>query len=765
MAFSANQVGLGSYLNPNDLLPDEISYELNLRGLNLSGYCLEDQKQALRKAQLDEIQNSKVIYSTKTIIDDLSLIQIKLTTVRQELELYGPTRQLMSRLRHLRLRVLRSNALDSYQVRIKNELLEELELIYDVFATPEDQISGLRRSTLGRKSLPSNLGAIPRDPALEFPPPPQVPRSSEIGAAENQPPRVSNGQQEILANPQRLQQEEMQLNYQFQGSQFRTLQDQGQDLQQRELENQPQGQEQPQQPNQMEHAPVYASQQPLERQDEEDQVDNLNRQQLRQIQLQQEWQNRGQLPRLNNHGDDVLREVRQNQVTVGQGRPEGDQRRYNQLERGSAVDVELPPIPEGNEQGLSRAEVSRIVEDVMTNKLEEMMTNLRESMQDLLANHERRNTERQDRTDVNRSFERAIDRINFSTITNPQIQPQLNQASNSPVIPPNFQESRQRLPNRDQEFHSRNESQPRNRTNNFSGIERDNIFRTPINKWQIRFSGEPRGMSVEEFVKRVEVLARNNQISDTELLNKANFLFKPESPAEIWYYTFSNKFTSWAVLKYHLRLRFEVPNKDKVLERQIRDRKQLPNETFVAYLGEIERLCQQMSKPIDEKVKLDIMFENMKDWYRPHLAFLNTTQLTVETLCSLCYELDKSVYRSYAQRNRTYGINNVEELESEGNVPIEDEYTEEVNAINRIRPQRNRRPEDRTEELPTIPTTENNILCWNCNQYGHFWRNCGKGKRIFCHVCGRPDVVLSNCPSDHNNLRPNNSKNEYRGSN
>lgn len=52
-------------------------------------------------------------------------------------------------------------------------------------------------------------------------------------------------------------------------------------------------------------------------------------------------------------------------------------------------------------------------------------------------------------------------------------------------------------------------------------------------------------MSVEEFVKRVEVLAGNNQVSDEELLRKANFLFKSESVAETWYYTFSNKFTSW----------------------------------------------------------------------------------------------------------------------------------------------------------------------------------------------------------------------------
>lgn len=769
MAYAANRVGLGSYLNPQDLLPDEIAYELNLRGLNLSGYCLDDQKQALRKAQLDEIQNSKVVYSTKTIMDDLTIIQIKLTTVRQELEMHGTTRQLMSRLRHLRLRVLRSNAMDSHQVKVKDELMEEIELIYEVFATPEDQISGQHRSTSGRKSLP-NLGTVPRDPALEFPPPPHVPRSSEIGTVANliqiegiseQGPSADH----IAAEGQR--------QHPLLGGQPVIHHDRMTPQQQQQQQQHSGPQQEQQQQVLLEHAQhrEYSGnhqQQPNEqrRQQGDHQVDlaghhyDLQRQQQRQMELQQQFQNQVQRPRRNNLEDIFLRGTQQDQPAVG---PRATDR--EQLELNGAANIELPPIQELDEQTLSRADVNRIVEDVMANKMDQMMDKLMQSMQNLLANQERRNIDRQEGSEENLTFIHALDGINFSAISNPQVQQQRGQSFSVPVGP-TLQQSRDRTPNGIAgNIQSSIGSQNRNRANLVPGMERENCFRTPINKWQIRFSGDQRGMSVEEFVKRVETLAKNNQISDAELLSKANFLFKPESPAEIWYYTFSSKFTSWAVLKYHLRLRFEVPNKDKVLERQIRDRKQLPNETFVAYLGEVERLCQQMSKPIDEKTKLDIIFENMKDWYRPHLAFLNTTQLTVETLCSLCYELDKSVYRSYAQRNRTYNVNNLEGDAVEDN-GFEEEIEEEVNAINKVRPLQNKRQEEQKKEnQPTVPMTENNILCWNCNQYGHFWRNCNRGKRIFCHVCGRPDVVLSNCPSDHNNVRSNVSKNEYRGSN
>lgn len=295
-----------------------------------------------------------------------------------------------------------------------------------------------------------------------------------------------------------------------------------------------------------------------------------------------------------------------------------------------------------------------------------------------------------------------------------------------------------------------------------------NQNKIPINKWPIRFSGDPKGMSVEEFLKRVDVLARNNQVSEQELLSKANFLFRPESPAEIWYYTFSNKFTNWQTLKYYLRLRFEVPNKDKVIEREIRDRKQMPNETFVTFMGEIERLCQQLSRPMSERAKRSILLDNMRDWYRPHLAFIDTETMDIETLSSLCYELDKSVYRSYAQRSRPYNVHCIDDHETEDEQELEDP---EINAITRGR-QRNPQP---TANLPTgegkkeismepINGQPSSILCWNCRQFGHYWRDCSKNKRLFCHICGQPEVVVMNCPGNHRHSQPE-SKNEMSGGN
>ncbi|KAL1374228.1 hypothetical protein pipiens_004958 [Culex pipiens pipiens] len=162
----------------------------------------------------------------------------------------------------------------------------------------------------------------------------------------------------------------------------------------------------------------------------------------------------------------------------------------------------------------------------------------------------------------------------------------------------------------------------------------------------------------------------------------------------------------------------------------------------------------------DQKVMSveDILFDNMKDWYRPHFAFMRPENLTVEMLSDLCHELDKSVYRTYAPRPRPYQVNCMEEEGAYAYPPDEEPYGEEVNALSRSRPRRFARPEQ-GEPNQNAPETENNIICWNCRQFGHFWKGCQRNIKLFCHVCGRGDVSTANCPENH--PRMENQKNPF----
>lgn len=290
---------------------------------------------------------------------------------------------------------------------------------------------------------------------------------------------------------------------------------------------------------------------------------------------------------------------------------------------------------------------------------------------------------------------------------------------------------------------------------NYNPVQRIAEFResrqskVPVDKWPIRYSGDSRGPSVEEFIRKVETLANNNRTPETELLGQINFLLRPDSAAEVWYYTYSTKFTSWKMFKYMIKLRFGMPNTDRVTEKQIRDRKQMPQETFIAYVAEIERLTQKLTKPLNDRYKLNIILENMRDCYRPHLAFIDLDHVNLDTLTSLCFDLDKALYQTYTTK-RTYNVHNLcEGVESQEETEGSDE---DINAITSHRNRTKQRQEPKVNQKGSEQTQsdeQSNILCWNCRQFGHYWRDCKRPKRMFCHICGEVNVMVSTCPNDH----------------
>lgn len=155
---------------------------------------------------------------------------------------------------------------------------------------------------------------------------------------------------------------------------------------------------------------------------------------------------------------------------------------------------------------------------------------------------------------------------------------------------------------------------------------------------------------------------------------------------------------------------------DKVIERQILDRRQLHQETFNAFAGAVERLAQQLTKPMSESRKLDILLENMRDNYKPFLTIYRIDR--IEELVTICHGLDKAMYRSYTtfQRNRHLQVNNIENVEQFENV--EEESEEELNAISQaINRKKNfekpKEPSSQSTEtlLKAEPGTQNNILC------------------------------------------------------
>lgn len=647
MATSSNSSFI--WIDPKHLTPDELEYELKLRCLDFPGMSLEDQQQALFTEQCKEAQIPKILAPRKTLLEEVGIIEIKLMMIRHELEV-KVDKKLITRLKHLYLRLKRIAALDAYQIQMKKELLDEIETLVEVFGSDREQIpreisrrasrnSGNQR---GAENVAVRRSLLQRITAYEFPPEERVPRSTGVHPQNS---RRSLNPEARAFTPEPTESTRDQLP-----------------------------------------SPIHPSttETGVDRQDatRADSPESL-------------------LIDFDNEVEDDHASTRR----------------------------------ETNQRSTS-GEIKKIVEDVLTDKLGAMMNEMFQRFQ----GSQSRNPEADNRSDnedrnsvashpsYDNSRRRAL-HPNPGLGRNPEI-PQQRTGNGNPIddnFPPRRENVEGRIPNQ-------------------RGVERQS--KVPIDKWPVRFSGDPRGPSVEEFLKRVETLANNNRTTEAELLGQVNFLFRPDSAAEEWYYTYSSKFTTWKIFKYMLKLRFGMPNTDRVTEKQIRDRRQLPQETFIAFVAEIERLAQKLTKPLDEKYKLNIILENMRDCYRPHLAFIDLDHINLDALTSLCFDLDKALYQTYTPKSKTYNVHNL----SEGVEPQEDteESEEEINAVSTHKQKTKQRQEPKNTQRPEEGSSQqNNVLCWNCRQFGHFWRDCTKQKRMFCHICGQINVMIATCPNNH----------------
>lgn len=638
---------VGAYINPQDLLPDEVEYELKLRCVSILG-SIQERRQRLRQVQLEEIRKPKVLFSKKSIVEEYQTVKTKILDLKHVLEIF-PEPKLISRLRHCRGRILRASTVTREQLRVKTDLLGEIEGLLDRYGVPEDR----HRSSHGTED---------------------------------------QDHQDTLDN---------------------IIDDQPQPNESRQL-----------------HTPLtphstHGSPQGLE--------ENLLDLAAGGIEEEQNGDNRRGRNSANRDPIEYHLPPLPNPFSPYQQTPLLNRRNRNQnWNENDKLNQNSAQLNNGN----WRQEVSQMIEQSLATHMEALTTNLTTMLQNQL--------------------QQVLPRTPFLP-SQPVIPPVDHRPRREGSVERNYPNSvASQTANLDDFRHNHPREIPQEDYND----RRARWLRVPVNKWRVNFSGDSRGPTVTQFLNRIEILAKNNAVSEHELLCQANFFFKEGSEAEEWYYTFCHKFSTWTAFKHHLRLRFEQPNKDRVIERQMLDRRQVPTETFNAFLGSIEKLAQQLSKPMSESRKLDILMENMRDAYKPFLTIYRIDR--IEDLVSVCYSLDKSMYKPFPNKARPYNqVNNVEGIEQD-----DEDYDDEDLEVNAVAKQQmwrrtggtpnqvNRQPQEKnqtnTGARQKVPQDdENNVLCWNCRQFGHFWRDCEKQKKVFCHYCGQTNVITANCPNSH----------------
>lgn len=257
----------------------------------------------------------------------------------------------------------------------------------------------------------------------------------------------------------------------------------------------------------------------------------------------------------------------------------------------------------------------------------------------------------------------------------------------------------------------------RNEVSNFYDLRPEKVGYT-IHNWRIKFSGDSKGMSVENFLYRVEALTRQTLNGNFSLLcDHISMLFESKASCWFWRYHKMTRVIVWPDLCSALRRQFKDSRTDVDLREIIRDRKQKLNENFDDFYDAIVEVSDRLTDPLDDKVLIEILRRN----FLPEIQheILNIHIESVSKLRDIC-------------RRREFFLQNI------GRKHLYTTSVVQRKQVNEIVEEEENPPSQ--EEISAIVLT-----CWNCEGTGHRWHDCLEERRVFCYGCGQPNVFNPKC--------------------
>lgn len=274
-----------------------------------------------------------------------------------------------------------------------------------------------------------------------------------------------------------------------------------------------------------------------------------------------------------------------------------------------------------------------------------------------------------------------------------------------------------------------------------------NNRRCPVSKWGIWFSGDERETSLNDFLSQVELFARAERVTEAELLAAAIYLFK--GSAKTWYRAFHSYFPDWNSLVAALREQFLPHDYDYWLYKEIEQRRQDESEDFGIFLAAMEMLFRNLSVPLPEAAKLDIVIRNMLPIY--------TDRIDIDDIFSLrelklkCKNIERNRFRLNRRTVPTIPRRDLLEPAFAQPTPYRNNVSEfqiqtSSESFNQSTTHTSIENDNDVQGTKAHGSEQNRLLCFNCNVFGHHFNNCSLPRGKFCYTCGFKNVTILNCP-------------------
>lgn len=264
-----------------------------------------------------------------------------------------------------------------------------------------------------------------------------------------------------------------------------------------------------------------------------------------------------------------------------------------------------------------------------------------------------------------------------------------------------------------------------------TGAVRRVVKSTPVAKWDLHFTGDKKGMSLNAFLQRVEELRVARHIDKDELFDTAVDLFREK--ALIWYRAVRKEANNWEELVKLLREEFQPNDYNEKLLEEIKSRTQGSDESIGIYLSVMSAMFGRLTCSVSEDVQLKIIMRNIAPFYQTQLCLVDVTSITQLRTLGRKLEARRETVEAFSQPNRRRTSTLEPDLAYVGVASS-----------------------SRTDGCNTIGNSGGNasskstFLCYRCNKPGHKAIGCLEKRRLHCYRCKKEGYTTRNCPNCNN---------------
>lgn len=255
----------------------------------------------------------------------------------------------------------------------------------------------------------------------------------------------------------------------------------------------------------------------------------------------------------------------------------------------------------------------------------------------------------------------------------------------------------------------------------------------PVQKWNLRFSGESKTVTVHNFLERVDELRLARGISELELFESAIDLF--EGKALLWYRANRSRFSDWNSLARLLCKHYEPPDYKNRLLQEIMSRTQDNSESIVDYLACMNAMFRRYGS-LSEDVQLGMIMRNLAPFYTMQLPVIrNLQQLEDECLILETKKFRADSYKPPSAKKSTHVEPDFAFIQSStSQLTLDVQQTSPSSNFNALN-----------------SSVHANVTCFNCRKQGHLVQQCTEPYVKRCYRCGKLNHTTRTCPACNSN--------------